>query len=64
MAGSRSVAKPLPGGPTGRPSLAPPRSKVAPKPEVNARRQTTTALNDRTNTRSVTGPFRGVFNVT
>jgi len=39
---------------TGRPSLAPPRSKTAASTTINSRRQTTTALNDRTNTSRLT----------
>jgi len=51
IAGAGRVTKPIPGGPTGRPSLAPTRSKVGQRTDpAAARRQTTTALNDRTNT--------------
>jgi len=51
IAGAGRVTKPIPGGPTGRPSLAPSRSKVGQRTDpAAARRQTTTALNDRTNT--------------
>merc|ERR1719354_313042 len=53
IAGAGRVTKPIPGGPTGRPSLAPTRSKVGQRTDpAAARRQTTTALNDRTNTTS------------